>query len=168
MNDVTITYRTISLELKKEWYLNYIRFVFEADDDIEEIKVKRSEELGKFLFSRVRLSRFPIRKPATGTRYVKLIMPDHPNSTDGNKYMYYTDEDVAKIGDYIEAMAHLDHWSMVSVGREMGMNRKTIISVFSTLIYGEDSFDALVKDEYRKRKNKVSRLVKLAKEFGYR
>lgn len=165
MDDVTITYRTINLELKKDWYLNYLKFVFESED--EPIKVKRCEELGKFLFSRVRTSRYPIPKPAAGTRFVKLVMPDHPNSTEKYKFMYYTDEDVSKIGDYIEAMAHLDHWSMVSVGREMGMNRKTIISVFSTLIFGEDSFDALAKDEYRKRKNKVMRLVKLAKEFGY-
>jgi hypothetical protein len=81
--------------------------------------------------------------------------------------MFYSAEDVAKIGDFIESMAHLDHWSMVSVGREMGMNRKTIISAFSTLIFGDDSFEKLAKDDYRKRKNKVLRLVKLAKEFGY-
>jgi len=165
MDDVTITYRTINLELKKDWYINYLKFVFDADD--EPIKIKRSEDLGKFLHSRVRTSRFPIPKPVPGTKFVKLIMPDHPNTNDKRRFMYYSAEDVSKIGDYIEACAHLDHWSMVSVGREMGMNRKTIISAFSTLIFGEDSYDALIKDEYRKRKNKVLRLVKMAKEFGY-
>lgn len=165
MDDSTTTYRTINLTLKKDWYLNYLKFIFDSDD--EPIKVKRTEELGKFLFSRVRTSRFPIPKPYPGTRFVKLVMPNHSNSTEKYKFLYYTEEDVCKISDYIEAAAHLDHWSMVSVGREMGMNRKTIISVFSTVIFGDDSFDALSKDEYRKRKNKVLRLVKLAKEFGY-
>jgi len=165
MDDVTITYRTVNLELKKDWYRNYLKFVFETEDDL--IKVKRSEDLGKFLYSRVRISRYPIPKPAPGINYVKLVMPAHANTTDSRKFMYYSVDDVIKIGDYIESMAHLDHWSMVSVGREMGMTRKTIISAFSTFIFGEDSYDALSKDEYRKRKNKVLRLVKMAKEFGY-
>ena len=166
MQPESTTYRTIKLELKKDWYINYLKFVFACDSD--PIKVNRNEQLGKLLFSMVRSSSVPLHfkndKP-----FCKLIMPDHKHDTGKYKFMYYTDEDVERISDYIEAMAYIDHRSMIATGRnDLGMNKKTVVSIFSTMIYGDDCYEALVKDEYRKRKRFVSWLQKSAKEFGYK
>jgi hypothetical protein len=160
------TYRTIKLELKKDWYINYLKFVFATEED--PIKINRTEPLGKMLFSMVRTSNLPMHfcneKP-----FVKLVMPSHGHDTGKYKFMYYTAEDVERISDYIEAMAYIDHRTMIVTGRnDLGMDKKTVVSIFSTMIYGEDCYEALTKDEYRKRKKYALWLQKSAKEFGYR
>ena len=166
MQPESTTYRTIKLELKKPWYINYLKFVFASED--EPIKINRNEPLGKLLFSMVRTSNMPLHL-TNDKKFVKLVMPDHKHDTGKYKFMYYTDEDTERISDYIEAMAYIDHRSMIATGKlDLGMDKKTVISIFSTMIYGDDCYEALTKDEYRKRKKYSIWLQKSAKEFGYR
>jgi len=161
----SVTYRTVNFELRKPWYLNYLKFVFDADT--EPIKINRSEALGQFLFSRVRFKNFPVHLEKDRT-YVKLIMPSFGTDSGRYKFMYYSDEDVARISDAIESLAYMDSRSMIYTGNiDLGMNKKTIISLFTMLIYGDEKYEAVKKDEYRKRKKSVSWLLKSAKEFGY-
>ena len=166
MQDVSVTYRTINLALRQPWYLNYLKFIFGSET--EPIKVNRNEELGKYLFSMVRTAQLPVHFD-TSLPYVKLIMPNHECDTGRYKFMYYTVEDTIRIGDYIEAVAYADLRSIIAAGNiDLGMDKKTIISLFSHLIYGKDCYEALKKDEYRKRKKSMLWLQKSAKEFGYR
>ncbi len=162
----SVTYRTINLELKKPWYLNYLKYVF--GDDSEPIKINRNEEIGQYLFSRVRTAQFPVQI-MLDRPYVKLIMPNNELDTAKYKFMYYSAEDVIRISDYIESMAYIDLRSMIATGSiDLEMDKKTVMSIYSQLIYGDDRYETLKKDEYRKRKKMKLWLQKTAKEFGYR
>ncbi len=166
MSSDSVTYRTINFELKKPWYLNYLKFVF--DDESEPVKINRNEELGQYLFSRVRSAQLPIQcmhdKP-----FVKLIMPNHGLDTGKYKFLYYSAEDVVRISDYIESMAYIDLRSMIATGSiDLKMDKKTVIALFSNIIYGEDRYETLKKDEYRKRQKLSKWMRTSAKEFGYR
>ena len=166
MEPESTTYRTVKLELKKPWYINYLRWVFDSDTDT--IKINRSENLGRYLFSFVRNSSLPVHFDKTKP-HVTLIMPDHKNSTGKNKFMYYNEEDMVYINDQIESCARFDLSNMINASRrDLGMNRKTVVSIFTTLIFGEDSYEALIKSEYRNRKKKVLRTLESGKLLGYR
>ncbi len=147
--------RTICLILKKSYYENYLRFLFDSPTD--DIIVKRDHEVGKYLFSRVRychpseLKNF-IRKNETGHQ-LQLVMPAHGNDLSRNYCAYFTADDMARINDFIESSAYLDFRMMVQTGNiDLKMDRKTVIEIYSDLIFREDKYEMLKKDEWRKRK----------------
>lgn len=167
MQNDTATYRTIILPLIKPWYRNYLKFSFESDND-NPLKVNRSNELGKYLFSMVRASSLPIKFP-TDEDHIKLILSDHKNDTGKYKFLYYTTEDVKRISDFIESTAYIDLRSLISAGTiDLGMNKKTVIEIFSNIIYGEDLYETIRKDDYRKRQKHLKWLAKSANELGYK
>lgn len=158
------TYKTIYLQVRKPYYENYLRYVFDIDDG--PIKVKRDEELGKYLFSRVRFSDVPVAKPHG--QVVSLILPAHGCDSSRYQFLYFSTEDMVRINDYIDSSAYLDFRMMVQTGTvDLKMDRKTVISAFSDLIFGEDKFEMLKKDEYRKRKKLKEWLKKSAKAFCF-
>ena len=158
------TFKTVKLQLRKPYFENYLRFVFDNPEGT--IKVKRDDNLGKYLFSRVRYSNTPPCK--LEGQVISLIMPAHGCDTSRYQFMYFSAEDIVRINDYIESSAYMDFRMMVQTGTvDLKMDRKTVISVFSDLIYGEDKFEMLKKEEYRKRKKLREWLSKSAKSFSY-
>ncbi len=156
--------KTVKLLLRKPYYENYIRFIFGAPEGT--IKVKRDEILGKYLFSRISYS--DVVPSAPEGSVINLVMPAHECDSSRFRFMYFTDEDMVRINDFIHASAYLDFRTMILVGvHDLKMDRKTVISMFSDLIYGEDKFEMLKKDEYRKRKKMHEWLVQSAKTMNY-
>lgn len=157
--------KSIKLNLRKSYYQNYLRFIFSCPEG--PIKINRDEDLGKYLFSRVRSSDTPV-KPVDGF-HVDLILPVHSNDCTKYHFAYYSAEDMVRINDFIEATAYQDFRMMVQAGTiDLKMDRKTVISVFSDLIFGEDKFEMLKKDEYRKRRRLLEWLQSSAKQLGYK
>ena len=166
MQNDPATYRTIILPLLKPWYRNYLKFAFESEDE-NPLRINRNIELGKYLFSMVRSSPLPIKFPGT-QNHIKLMLPDNRYDTGQYKFMYYMTEDVVRISDYIESSAYSDLRSLISAGNiDLGMNKKQVIEIFSNIIYGEDLYERIRKDEYRKRQKHLKWLNKSAKELGY-
>lgn len=154
--------RSIQLSLRKPFFENYLRHVFCSPEG--PVKVTRTEEIGKYIYSRVRYSELPKK----GKPGVELIMPHHECDLSQYYFIHFTEDDVVRINDYLEAMLYLDFRSNIQVGsNDMKINRKTIISIFSNLVFGEDKFEMLKKDEYRRRKKMEEWLMESVQKFGY-
>jgi len=164
------TEQPIDLILRKQSSENYLRFIFNTPSG-NTIQVTRDHEAGQYLFSRIRTCSFDKKKQeATGSGIkVNLQMPAHGNDCGRSCYSYYSSEDMVRINDYIEASAYLDFRMMVQTGNiDLKMDRKTVIAIYSDLIFGEDKYEMLKKDEYRKRKKIREWLQSAAKAFNYR
>lgn len=163
--------RTIKLVLRKSSSENYLRFIFNAPQNDQPVTVNRDHELGQYLFSRVRSGN---RRPAREQniiegKEVQLVMPAHGNDCGRNNFSFYSQEDMVRINDFIEACAYLDFRMMVQTGNiDLKMDKKTVISIYSDLFYGEDKYEMLKKDEYRKRKKIKEMLQNAAKILNYR
>jgi hypothetical protein len=158
--------RVIHLSLRKPFLENYLRFVFNSQEK-GTIKITRCEEIGKYLYSRVRYSDYPQRKPKS-QYLLELLLPDHPLDVSHNHFIYFTEDDQVRINDYIEAIAYLDFRTTVQVGsRDLKVDRKVVINLFSNLVFGEDKYEMLKKDEYRRRKKVEDWLLKSIQVFGY-
>jgi hypothetical protein len=165
MQAKTKTDRIITVILRKRYFENYLRFIFDTPEG--PIMINRDHELGKYLFSRVRYSHLKNKTDITGCP-VELILPANGNDCSRTNFIYYSVDDMARINDFIESSAYLDLRMMIDIGnKDLKMDRKTIISIFSDAIYGEDKYEMLKKDEYRKRKKVVFWLKKSAKQLGY-
>lgn len=165
MQAKTTSDRNITLFLRKPYFENYLRFIFDTPEGA--IIVNRDHELGKYLFSRVRYSHNKSKAESTG-HPVQLILPANGTDCSRTNFIYYTADDMARINDFLESSAYLDLRMMIDIGnKDLKMDRKTIISIFSDTIYGEDKYEMLKKDEYRKRKKVVDWLKKSAKNLGY-
>lgn len=165
MQAETKTERNIRLFLKKPYFENYLRFIFESNEG--PILINRDHEIGKYLFSRIRYSNCRTKIEHNG-HSVEIVLPANRNDCSRSNFIYYNSDDMIRINDFIESSAYLDLRMMIDVGnRDLKMDRKTIISVFSDAIYGEDKYEMLKKDEYRKRKKIVEWLKKSSKQLGY-
>jgi hypothetical protein len=52
---------------------------------------------------------------------------------------------------------------------DLNLNRKTVIEIFSDMVYGDaDKYDMLQKDEYRKRRKVQEFILMASKKYGYR
>jgi hypothetical protein len=159
--------RLIFLPLRKKYHENYLRFVFETPEG--PISINRNEEVGKYLHSRVRYCDPSQSRSTDGESGVWLLMPSTPTDLSRNHFLYYSADDIARINDYIESSAYLEFRLMVQAGvHDLKMNRKLIIELFSDLILGTDRFEALKKDEYRKRKKIHSFIRRSINEFNYK
>lgn len=155
-------YSTIQLKIRKPYFENYLRWVFNSPEG--DIKINRDEILGKFLFSMAKTSNIPIKK-RNQSGIVKLIMPSHI-CDDRSKYrsIYYTVDDENHINDFIESSAFMDLRMMIQTARlDMGMDRKTVIKIYCEMIFGENKYEALQKYEYRRRKRALDYLRVTAK-----
>lgn len=158
-----VTDKSIKLRLRKSYYENYLRFAFNCPEGT--IKINRDEDIGLYLFSRVRYSDVPVKQIPDDS--ISLLLPVH--HLDRSGFVYYTADDMARINDYIEATANLDFRMMVQTGTiDLKMDRKTVISIFSDIVFGEDKYEMLKKDEYRKRKKLMIWLRSTAKHLGYK
>jgi hypothetical protein len=107
-------------------------------------------------------------KPPKGSHVVQLILPHHETDMSDKHFISYTEDDIVRINDFIESCAKLDFKSCVQVGiDDLNINRKVIINLFSNLIFGDDKFEMLKKEEYRRRKKFEDWIVKSAQEYGY-
>lgn len=61
---ITDNTRSISLVLRKPFFESYLRYLFKTPTG--PIKVSRTEEMGKYIYSRVRYSPLPIKKSEVG------------------------------------------------------------------------------------------------------
>ncbi|KAF0200610.1 MAG: hypothetical protein FD170_3359 [Bacteroidetes bacterium] len=161
--------RTIKLVLRKSSSENYLRFVFNSPAG-QPVVITRDHELGQYLFSRVRTGgSVRYRKPDFEGIEINLIMPAHGNDCGRHKFSLYSQEDMVRINDYIESCAYLDFRMMVQTGNiDLKMDKKTVISIYSDLFYGEDKYEMLKKDEYRKRKKIKELLQSAAKSLNYK
>lgn len=161
---------SIELIIRKQSSENYLRFIFNSPPG-NTIQVNRDHEAGQYLFSRIRTCSLDKRKQESSTPGIRvsLQMPAHGNDCGRSCYSYYSTEDMVRINDYIEASAYLDFRMMVQTGNiDLKMDRKTVIAIYSDLIFGEDKYEMLKKDEYRKRKKIREWLQSSAKAFNYR
>lgn len=156
---------TIQLQIRKPYFENYLRYLFACQEG--PIIVIRDKPTGRYLFSRVNSCQtVPVMDPEK--KYITLVMPVH--GLDCSKYRFSTfdAEDTARINDYIESSAYLEFMTMISVGtRDLKMERKTVISIFSHMIYGEEGFEMWKKREYRHRQRISNWLKDTAKELAY-
>lgn len=160
------TYKTVSLELRKPWYINYLQYVFGYDEDLGIIKINRDEVLGRYILSMIRFSYKPV-KLKSEAEYIKLVIPNR-NDTARFSFTYFTNDDITRISDAIEALAYIDSRSIIhSAHIDLGMSKKNIMYIYSTMIYGEEKYEAMKKDEQRKRQKQIKWLKKSAKELGY-
>lgn len=164
MSDCTITYRTVKLEILKDWHINFLKFIFDSTGD--DIKVDRNKPLGKYLCSFTRSADYPIQFDKN-KKYVTLILPNNQYFRNKDKFLYYSFQDTQLISDQLDSIAHFHHDRMLHAGKSIHMTRKRVIEIFSTRIYGEKSYDALVKSEYREREFCIKWLQDAAKELGY-
>jgi hypothetical protein len=157
--------RSIELTLRKPFFENYLRHIFSCPQG--PIKINRSEDVGKYLYSRVRYSELPQRLKPGGTT-LTLVLPHHENDRSDHFFIHYTEDDMVRINDFIEASAYLDFRTSIQVGsHDLKVDRKTVINLFSNLVFGDDKYEMLKKDEYRRRKKMEKWLVESIQEFGY-
>lgn len=161
------TDRLIQLPLRKKYHENYLRYIFQSPTG--PIPINRNEDVGKYLYSRVRYCD-PSQLPVNNDQHsVALIMPSTPTDLSRNYCLYYTADDVARINDFIESSAYLEFRLLIQAGvHDLQMNRKLIIEVFSDLILGTDRYEALKKDEYRKRKKIHAFIRNASQSFNYK
>lgn len=156
--------RKVVLQLKKPHYEKYLMYLF--DQSTGTIRINRSNEAGKYLSSRVRYSDLPVQRPEGIT--IDLLMPS--SELDGSKshFLYYSPEDTQRINDFLSSSSALDFSMMVHVGtNELNIDRKTVISIFSGIMFDDDKYEMLKKKEYRKRLKTKDFLVKSIKTLGY-
>ncbi|MDA3943691.1 MAG: hypothetical protein PF694_09160 [Bacteroidetes bacterium] len=164
------TDRTILLPLRKPYFEKYLRFVFKSHRT-GIIEVNRHAELGKYLYSRVRYCE-PDKVPDYHEQYnvASLKMPAVGTDLSRNHFMYYNADDITRINDFIESISYLDFRLMVHSGVvDLNLNRKTVIEIFSDMVYGDaDKYDMLKKDEYRKRRRIQEFILTASKNYAYK
>jgi len=156
---------TVKLSLRKSYLENYLRFIFDTKQG--PIPIVRTEALGKYIFSRIRYSETPIHTAHEGHQ-VEITLPKSGSFTTQNHFPYFTAEDMLFINDFIVSSSYLDFRLAVNTGcNDLNMDRKKVISMYSDLIYGEDKYEMLKKDDYRRRQKVTKWLHESTKALGY-
>jgi hypothetical protein len=162
--------RLIRLPLRKPYFEKYLRFSFKARRT-GIIDVNRHSELGKYLYSRVRYCD-PEAVPDYDKQYHVAVLKMPAVETDYARlhFLYYNADDITRINDFIESISYLDFRLMLHSGVvDLNLNRKTVIEIFSDMVYGDaDKYDMLQKDEYRKRRKVQEFILMASKKYGYR
>jgi len=157
--------RIIHLPLRKAYFANYLRHEFGVCST-DDIRISRLKPLGKYIFSMVRYSDLPMSKPIG--EIATIVLPNHELDRCDYRFVYFSTEDVERINDFIEAQSYLDFRSFMQVGtNDLKIDRKTVINLFTERVLGEDKFEMLKKDDYRRRKKMGDFLLKSIQEFEY-
>lgn len=160
-----MTDQIIKISLRKSYYENYLRFVFDTPEG--PIPIIRTEAVGKYIFSRLRYSPTPVHQNHPGHQ-VEIILPKNGSCSAPSHFPYFTVEDTLFINDFINASSYLDFRLIVNTGcNDLNMDRKRVIGLYSDLIFGEDKYEMLKKDDYRRRQKVTKWLHQSAKTLGY-
>jgi hypothetical protein len=95
-------------------------------------------------------------------------MPSGETDGSNQHFLYYSPEDIQRINDFLSSSSSLDFRMMVHVGtNELNIDRKTVISIFSGVMFDDDKYEMLKKKEYRKRLKTREFLLNSIKTLGY-
>lgn len=117
----------IQLEIKKDLYRDYIKYLFELLPD-GSYKVSRESDFGKALCSFVRYSHQK-QDPVPGA--LALSLPDTDSIKSAKNYhCYFSREDTRRLNDLIDVFFHIDFDRFYLNGRKLGIMQKDIIESF--------------------------------------
>lgn len=135
------------------------------------VKVTRSNDIGRYVYSMLKYSDLPVNKPMKGVEdwhQVTISLPEAKFLFDQSRFVYIAVEEIYKLNDYAIAVFNLQFKSFMLMGTDLRMDIKNVIDLFMVM-YGidQDSADALVKKDYRSRVALKEKVVRLAQELGY-
>ncbi len=116
----------VTIKIRKPYIRDFMRYLF-GEDPQGFITVKHNLPFGKYICSLVGYSEQPVTKE--GDTVLRLPQCD-ALATGPRRFLYMTEEAVAKINDYIEALFELDLDRYVIQGRKMGYQYKDIINAY--------------------------------------
>jgi len=160
----------VRLEIENKFNEGFLRRVFGANKT-EPIKVTRDTGVGKMLFAMVKYSDTPVKQ----TIGLQLIMPNPPEFTGKNKFLYYTIEDQLKINDYISASFKIWMDRILLEGiYKLNLQRNDIVDIIISELKMENNaqneqriYERIKKYDYRSRVNARKNLVKAMENFEY-
>jgi len=159
---------TIVLRLKKDYYKEYLLHIFDTNQN--DIVLTRTNEVGKYLYSRIRESDLPI-KSIIDNKTVKLKIPDINSITFSNKFIYYSQSDMLLINDFIQVHFNMYFHRIMLEADRMGYEKKDALEAF---LFGlglnkyETLYETLKKREYRNECILYTKLYEKLRQKDYR
>lgn len=160
---------SINLILKRNYYEDYLRHIFSSDG---EIVLTRTNEVGKYIYSRIRESDLPVHTSiCKGDIVIKLFIPDSHSVSFGNKFIYFSVADVELINDFISAHFDMCFYRMMLEAEKMGYEKKDALEAF---LFGlglnkfDNLYETLKKREYRKEVEIYTKLYEKLRQKDYR
>lgn len=161
---------TIKLIIRKEEHEDYLRFVFGSPKK-GPVTIDRCRDVGKYICSRVRYSDKPQSSAvAKGEFPVELILPERGLRTATSHYLYFTQEDIDKINDFLTAEFNQFFRGYMLAGEDMNMDYQDLIEAFMAGIGIRNpgtKFDTLKKKDYRHREKIHKILSENLQRVGY-
>ena len=115
------------------------------------IIINRTNEIGKYICSRVRYSNLPVRQSSG----VKLSLPSTTLKSAHNYFTYFSVEDQKKINDFLEAEFYRFFHRFMLTGDQFDIKKTKLIESFImklNLLNDDKIFENLKKSDYRERK----------------
>lgn len=147
------------LQITNPTHEAFLRAVMESKKS-GPITISRTNEIGKYICSRIRYSNLPVRQ-SSGTI---LHLPKTTLESGSRYYLYFTVEDQKKINDFLQSEFNLFFRSYMLIGDEYKIQKKLLIEGFINLHNLQNSetvYENLKKSDYRNRK-KMAEFVQKA------
>lgn len=140
----------ISLSIKKAIYRDYLKSIFEMRNGGH--LLSRDHDFGKFVISRIRYSRLPVKQIVDHTTVVFTLPAGRSLANADKHYLYLLKEDEAKINEQLDAIFNIDFDRYCLAGLKMNMMYKDIVQAFIlnrkiVSLIGDN--ETLKKREYR-------------------
>jgi hypothetical protein len=134
------------------------------------VKISRSNDIGKFVYSLVKYSDFPLppfSKSAEHYIVIDAILPDNVFNTADSHYIYFTKEDQQRINDYVTAYFNQEIRAYLIMGQELKLLQKDIIEIFMANYHLDPvKHSGLIKKDYRWRMKVKEKISQIAKAYG--
>lgn len=161
----------VTIELKKDYYEDYLRSLFESPEG--PITVNQKMSLGKLFNSLVQINPTPIRN--TSNLFKDSVFVDITFSTKQSRvlpsgFFYYPNWAVLQINDMIEFYFDSDLRQCCLFADEMNLNRNDVFDVFikHRKIKNKSKFHEMIrKRDYRRRKKLKASIINSMKLIDF-
>ncbi|MFK5856583.1 MAG: hypothetical protein QM503_10660 [Bacteroidota bacterium] len=124
------------------------------------IQITRSNEIGKYICSRLRYSNLPVRQSSG----IIIHLPYYTLESGNSYYLYFTVEDQKKINDFLASEFNRFFRNYMLIGAEYNIQKKILLEAFIADLNLQNNstvYQNLKKSDYRNRK-KMTEFVKKA------
>lgn len=162
----------VTIELKKDYYEDYLRSLFESPEG--PIIVNQKMSLGKLFNSLVQINPTPIRNNNNNlfkdSVSVEIILSTKQSRLLPDGFYYYPNWAVCNINDMIEFYFDSDLRQCCLFADEMNLNRNDVLDVFikHRKIKNKSNFHEMIrKRDYRRRKKLKASIINSMKLIDF-
>lgn len=159
----------VEIAVRKEHHAEYIRSIFAQGNDPGSIVIRRSHDIGRYIYSQVRHAHLPVVKQhEPGHFIIKCELPHYRQSTDESYFLYFTQEDMHRINDFITSDFNLKYRAFLQAGTDIKLNYQQSTKLFlEQHDINAQKLETLTKRDYRTRDKIMQTVSKLAENAGY-